>query len=105
MIWKGVCYWGAPAKPSQSGVEGAGRMTLPRLFCYSQIALRRGIMSLGIDLYLRTDDRRVLEQIILPYFAERSEFSRVLFVGCDWYTRGYARIFRAKTYITLEIEP
>ena len=62
-------------------------------------------MSLGIDIYKRTDDRRVLEQIILPYFAKRKECVTVLFVGCDWYTRGYRRIFDGKNFWTLEIDP
>jgi SAM-dependent methyltransferase len=70
-----------------------------------QVAMRIAIMSLGVDLYMRTDDRRVLEQVILPYFAERNEYMTVLFVGCDWYTRGYYRLFQGKNYWTIDINP
>lgn len=67
--------------------------------------VRRAIMSVGIDLYKHADDRRVLERIILPYYAMQKECAMVLFVGCDWYTRGYRRIFGGKNFWTLEIDP
>ena len=58
-----------------------------------------------MDRFLHTDDRRVLVSIIFPYFLERSEFAKILFVGCDWYTRGYNAIFKDKEYWTLDIAP
>jgi SAM-dependent methyltransferase len=61
--------------------------------------------GLGWDITLDTDDRRVLDGIILPYFAGMPEFARVLFVGCDWYTRRYNRVFAAKEYWTIDKEP
>ncbi len=39
--------------------------------------------------FLLTDDRRVLETIIFPYFCQRNEFYKILFVGCEWFTVGY----------------
>jgi SAM-dependent methyltransferase len=80
-------------------------MQFCRLLAQVKAVARRAVMSLGIDLYMHTDDRRVLEQIILPYFAGRKEYVTVLFVGCDWYTRGYSRIFDGKNFWTLEINP
>jgi SAM-dependent methyltransferase len=59
----------------------------------------------GINLYRRTADRRVLESVVLPYFAERDEYARVLFVGCAWYTRHYADIFHGREYWTLDFDP
>jgi len=56
----------------------------------------------GWDVTLATDDRRVLEGVIFPYFLERPEFSKVLFVGCDWYTRRYNRVFAGKEYWTID---
>lgn len=73
----------------------------PRLHGY----LRRALMPLGAEFYLPHDDRRVLEQVILPWFASQPSFKRVLFVGCDWYTRGYRRFFPASTYWTLDVDP
>ena len=58
--------------------------------------------GLGWDLTLDTDDRRVLESVIFPYFLERDEFSRILFVGCDWYTRRYNRVFASRGYWTID---
>jgi SAM-dependent methyltransferase len=54
---------------------------------------------------LPVEDRRVLETRILPYFAERPEYGRVLFVGCDWYTKPYATLFASREYWTLEPDP
>lgn len=68
-------------------------------------AIRRALSDAGIEQYLHTEDRRTLQKIILPYFASSQEFQRILFVGCDWYTRGYRRFFSARDYWTLEIDP
>jgi SAM-dependent methyltransferase len=67
--------------------------------------IKKIILSCGVDLYLHTDDRRVLETLIFPYFIERDEFSRILFVGSAWCTRGYNTMFARKTYATLDIDP
>jgi hypothetical protein len=63
------------------------------------------LLSLGVDLRLKTDDRRVLEKIIFPYLLAREDYRRILFVGCDWYTAGYVRTFRAREFWTLEMDP
>jgi len=52
-----------------------------------------------------SEDRKLLEAVILPYFASDSSVERVLFVGCEWYTKPYKRLFRSKEYWTLEIDP
>src|SRR5215831_3432238 len=61
----------------------------------------------GVESFLLyCEDRRVLEQIIFPYFLNDQSFRSVLFVGCDWYTRGYNKIFEAqKKYITIDADP
>ncbi len=64
--------------------------------------LRAWHVALGGEVSLSTEDRRVFEQVVMPYFAERPEFGRVLFVGCDWYTAHYGRIFAGREYWTLE---
>lgn len=65
-------------------------------------AANKILVGLGADLRLKTLDRAVLEETILPYFAQDPHFQRILFIGCDWYTKGYARLFAAKEYWTLE---
>lgn len=58
------------------------------------------------DTPLVNNDRYVLEQIIIPYFVEREEFTRILFVGCGTYTRHYERWFKKKEeYWTIDINP
>jgi hypothetical protein len=67
--------------------------------------VRSSKRALGIPSYLRNDDRRVLEQVIFPYFVDRAEFSTVLFVGTAWYTEPYSQVFQGKNYWTIEIDP
>jgi SAM-dependent methyltransferase len=68
-------------------------------------AARRLLMACGIDFYHESEDRRVLESVILPHLAGRADVRDVLFVGCAWYTRGYRKLFETRNYSTLEIDP
>lgn len=69
------------------------------------LVVRAARSAVGLDTSLRTEDRRVLEETILPWFAKREDARRVLFVGCDWYTRQYQRLFADREYWTLEMDP
>src|SRR5262245_2725665 len=68
-------------------------------------ALNKLLVSCGADLRLHTPDRDFLENTILPYFAQDPQFQRLLFIGCDWYTKAYSRLFADKEYWTLEVKP
>jgi SAM-dependent methyltransferase len=69
-------------------------------------AVRRLKRLFGIPSYMRTEDRRVLEQVIFPYFLASTECRNVLFVGCHWFTQGYNRSFEAtKSYATIDFAP
>jgi SAM-dependent methyltransferase len=70
-----------------------------------QFAKHRVLFPLGVNFYLRKEDRRILEQVIFPYLVSRSDLKTIVFVGCEIYTRGYNRVFRRKNYITLDVEP
>lgn len=63
------------------------------------------VLALGVDLRLKTPDRHELEQVILPWFAAAPDRNAVLFVGCDWYTRVYAKMFAARDYHTIDYDP
>ncbi len=67
--------------------------------------LKKLLVRLGIDFYLKTPDRQVLEHQILPWLSSRPTMDRVLFVGCDWYTHGYRKWFKSETYWTLDYDP
>lgn len=68
----------------------------------------RGSISIrrirGFDVYLNTLDRFVLENTIIPYFISQPEYRRVLFVGCDWYTKPYKKLFKNQEYWTIELD-
>jgi len=80
-------------------------MNLTQVTSKLQTIIRYSAASIGIDSYLRTQDREVLETVIFPYLVEQPEFHKILFVGCAWYTKGYNKIFQSKDYYTLEIDP
>jgi SAM-dependent methyltransferase len=52
-----------------------------------------------------TEDRRMLETVILSGLRDDPLVSRILFVGCEWYTKPYGKLFRDKEYWTLDIDP
>jgi SAM-dependent methyltransferase len=63
------------------------------------------LLGCGVDLYIRSQDRDILEKTIMPYLARTEGCDRILFVGCAWYTRGYRKLFKGKDYWTIEIDP
>src|SRR3974390_1599550 len=58
---------------------------------------------LNLPITLDTEDRRVLEKIILPYYEHAPCFKTILFVGCSPYTAHYGYdFFPAADYWTLD---
>ena len=58
--------------------------------------------ALGGSAHLHTEDRRILEQVILPEYARRIDIARILFVGCAAYTQRYGELFGAREYWTID---
>lgn len=53
---------------------------------------------------LDTEDRRLLEDVIFPYYVAQPQYRSILFVGVDWYTRHYERaFFGGKDFWTLDM--
>lgn len=76
---------------------------LIRLCTDWRFAVRVARYLLRLPVAMDTEDRRVLEQVIFPYFASLTDVRRVLFVGCDWYTRHYEpAFFPARTFWTID---
>ncbi len=75
--------------------------------------LQRNLIGSGVRFvsrqngafYLDTPDRMVLENQIFPFYQISADHTDMLFIGCDWYTEGYARRFRHKNYCTLDADP
>jgi SAM-dependent methyltransferase len=64
---------------------------------------RRGLRRiLGRETRLDTPDRRVLEDLILPYYAGSPTFERVLFVGCAPFAAHYGAQFSERRYWTID---
>jgi SAM-dependent methyltransferase len=60
------------------------------------------LMKLDIPTPIKSEDRRILEHIILPYFSKDDKIARILFVGTEKYTWHYKKIFSKKQYWTIE---
>lgn len=56
---------------------------------------------------IRSADRLLLEETLLPAYAADASLRSLLFIGCDWYTRHYADLFapRRERFRTLDIDP
>jgi hypothetical protein len=69
--------------------------------------LRRRAPSLfrRFSTFHLSEDRKLLESVILGYLRDDPGVKRLLFVGCEWYTKPYASLFQSKEYWTLEIAP
>ena len=65
----------------------------------------RGRVRLGIPVPIRSEDRFVLEQRILPFYAGRADVQRVLFAGTAWYTAHYRQLFAGHEYWTIDPVP
>ena len=61
------------------------------------------LIRLGIDIRRPRPDRVMLEKTIFPYLLRRTDYKRILFVGCAWYTQHYPWIFRDRDFTTLEL--
>ena len=58
-----------------------------------------------IGTFHLSEDRQLLETNILMYLRDDPAINRILFVGCEWYTKHYEKFFKSKDYWTLEIDP
>ncbi|MGZ8259589.1 MAG: hypothetical protein ACXWUL_03445 [Caldimonas sp.] len=56
---------------------------------------------------IRSPDRALLETEILPGYAADPRLRALLFVGCDWYTRGYEALFAPdrSRFRTIDVDP
>lgn len=59
----------------------------------------------GFSLRLNFPDRVFLEDQIFPWLLSLPDRPRILFVGCDWYTKDYPTIFASREFCTIEIDP
>src|SRR6185437_1720990 len=74
-------------------VGALARKRILRLLSDPAYIVRVARYALGLRTALHTEDRRILEQVIFPYYANRDDMHTVLFVGCQWYTRHYEKTY------------
>ncbi|TIM81247.1 MAG: methyltransferase type 11, partial [Mesorhizobium sp.] len=49
-----------------------------------------------VSTFHLTEDRKLLETVILTQLRRDPAVKRILFVGCEWYTKPYESRFRSK---------
>jgi hypothetical protein len=75
-----------------------------RLLTDPSFAVRAARFALGLPTRMDTEDRRVLEEVIFPYYMNLPGIRSVLFVGCDWYTKHYgSTFFQHQDYWTIDV--
>jgi SAM-dependent methyltransferase len=62
-------------------------------------------LKYGGSFFYPSEDRGILECLIIPYYQLSGEHNVLWFVGIDWYTQGYNRMFSRKTFTTLDVNP
>lgn len=67
--------------------------------------IRRLRRMMGLPVPLATEDRRVLEEVILPFYAARADIREVLSVGVRDYTGHYPGLLPGKSFYTLDNDP
>ena len=87
---------------ARRGTAASTKNAAVRLITDWQFAKRIVRYALGLPVPMETEDRRILEQVIFPYFLTIADIRAVLFVGCDWYTKHYAEFFRDRTFVTID---
>ena len=90
--------------PPSSWIARKARKATDILY-YGGLRLTAGV--LGLKPRHRAHDRRLLDERILPRLAQNPRFTRILFVGCDWYTEHVEDLFAGpgREYSTIEIDP
>ena len=96
----------------------SGEAMLLRLFWYISARMANGVLArlavearteilvFGWRLGLWTPpDRRMLDEVILPHYAGRAGFERLLFVGVRKYNTGNRALFRDRAYATIDSNP
>ena len=66
--------------------------------------VRLGV-AYGGSFYYPSEDRSILECVIIPFYQLSQAHQAILFVGTDWYTHGYTRMFSLKNYTTIDPNP
>lgn len=62
-------------------------------------------LFLHLPVRLKSVDRNLLDNKILPWFAGQKSVQKVLFVGCDYFTVHYPGIFPNAEFWTIEPDP
>jgi len=68
------------------------------------VGVRLGV-TYGGSFYYPSEDRSILECVIIPYYQLSQAHQSIVFVGTDWYTHGYTRMFSRKNYTTIDANP
>ena len=70
------------------------------------VLIRLGFTFYQTDrFFVGSDERRLLETLILPWYSSRPGLCEVVFTGGQWYTMGYRKLFKSSRFRIMEICP
>lgn len=79
---------------------------IKRLFSKKiKITLLKILPLFGIYYKNQDEDRIILENVILPYFIQKQDYQRIIFIGVAWYTMEYNKLFKGKEFWTFDYNP
>lgn len=91
----------------ESGTLPAPKSTKERLGVVGYLLQRAGVrigLKYGGSFFYASEDRTILENRVLPYYQISAEHEAILFVGTDWPTAGYVRMFAHKSLTTIDYD-
>ena len=70
-----------------------------------KLKLLKILPLIGIYNKNQVEDRVILEKTIFPYFINKLDYQKVIFIGVGWYTMEYNKLFKKKEFWTIDFDP
>lgn len=102
LIYQLALLGAADVLPHAVRDQALGLRVRGRLKRESLEALSDVVRNFNGALFLNSPDRTILENVVLPFYQLSSEHNKIVFIGTEWYTAGYARMFSHKSLWTLD---
>lgn len=71
----------------------------------TKLTLLKILPLFGIYNKNQAEDRILLEKTIIPYFINKENYHRIIFIGVAWYTMEYNKFFKKKEFWTIDCDP
>lgn len=94
-----------PEQPVLAFLKNLIKRALPEPLAWRYLSKLSPRLAETLSGFAALPERQFLKSTIFSYLIQKAEFQRILFVGCDWYTKTYETILKGKEYWTIEVDP